>query len=370
MKIAFFAPFKPLGHSSPSGDLTIARGIVGFLEAQGHQIIVPSHLRTRWIYLAPWKWPLVMVEFIRAVLLLKQNPPDIWLTYHTYYKAPDILGPLICRILRIKYVIFQGIYSTRQRRRLKTVMGFWLNRAALNRADHVFTNKSVDLKNLKRLIPDHKLTYIKPGLHPGDFKQSKTSRNRFRTEWGIGGRRVILAAAMFRDDVKTKGLLWLISCCETLKKAGVDFILVIAGSGCMENEIKTAASEKLAGQVRFVGKVPPRDMADFYSTGDIFAFPGIGESLGMVFLEAQSCGLPVVAFDNAGVPEAVVDGKTGFLTPMYDCQAFNEKLLTLLMDEKMRTKMGHDAVEYVTLYHDLDHNYQSLNDQLIRMVRK
>ena len=53
----------------------------------------------------------------------------------------------------------------------------------------------------------------------------------------------------------------------------------------------------------------------YYSAGDMFVFPGIRESLGMVYLESQSCGLPVVAFHNGGIPEVVVDGETGFLTP-------------------------------------------------------
>ncbi len=368
MKIAFYAPFKPIDHPIPSGDLTIAKGIVKFLEDRGHKINVQSRLRARWLYYTPWKWPLFIFDFIKILISLKMNPPNFWLTYHTYYKAPDILGPWICRILNIRYVIFQGIYSTKRRKKLKTVIGFYLNRAALQKADHVFTNKSIDFKNLKRLIADHQLTYIRPGIYPGNYEKREKQRQRLRNEWSIGSRSVILSAAMFRDDVKTRGLLWLIDCCAELIKKGIDFKLVIAGSGQMENKIKAAAKTKLTGHVRFVGKLAPKDMPGFYSAGDIFAFPGIGEALGMVFLEAQSCGLPVVAFDNGGIPEVVIREKTGFLTPMYDCPKLNEKMEILLSDKDLRMKMGQNASEYVRTYHDLDVNYQHLEDKLLRIT--
>ncbi len=54
MKIAFYAPFKPLDHAHPSGDLAIARGLVQFLKEQGHTIDIQSRLRARWIYFKPW----------------------------------------------------------------------------------------------------------------------------------------------------------------------------------------------------------------------------------------------------------------------------------------------------------------------------
>ena len=69
---------------------------------------------------------------------------DLWFTYHTYYKAPDLLGPYATSKLTIPYVIFQGIYSTKRRRKLKTLPGFYLNRDVLRAARHVFINKTVE----------------------------------------------------------------------------------------------------------------------------------------------------------------------------------------------------------------------------------
>lgn len=368
MRIAFYAPFKPLGHKNPSGDLAIARGLTGYLEGQGHTIEVQSTLRARWIYLKPWLWGLLMLDFIRCLKNLSSNPPDVWLTYHTYYKAPDLLGPWICKILKIKYVIFQGIYSTKRKRKLRTILGFYLNRAALVRADHIFTNKINDFKNLKRIISKERLTYIKPGIKPDDFKKDAVSTKKLQKQWGVATCPVILTAAMFRDDVKTRGLSWLINCCSKLIKSNIRFHLVIAGSGEMENKLKKTAQEYLPGHHTFAGKILPEKMFEFYSSGNVFAFPGIRESLGMVYLEAQSCSLPVVAFRNGGIPEVVEDQKTGFLVPMYDCNAFCEALICLLTDDRLCKQMGKDAANHVRDYHDIDYNYgrfEKILDQVI-----
>jgi glycosyltransferase involved in cell wall biosynthesis len=370
MKIAFYAPFKPLDHPHPSGDRTIARGLAGYLSDQGHELCVQSRLRTRWIYLRWYKWPQLLLELVLCLVRLKKNPPDIWLTYHTYYKAPDILGPVVSRLLKIKYAVFQGIYSTKQRRRLKTAAGFYLNRAALQKADHLFTNKLTDLKNLKRIVPENRLTYVKPGLIPENYKRNRSEGLRMRTAWNTGALPVMLSAAMFRDDVKTKSLIWLIDCCKGLKERQLDFVLVIAGSGVMEKKLKSHARNTLGSSVRFAGKIAPERMAAFYSAGDLFVYPGINEGLGMVFLEAQSCGLPVVAFDNGGIPEAVADKKTGFLTPMYDSEAFQEKMAQLLTREDLRTEMGRQAAHYVRTCHDLKANYKNVETTLIKVASR
>jgi glycosyltransferase involved in cell wall biosynthesis len=109
-------------------------------------------------------------------------------------------------------------------------------------------------------------------------------------------------------------------------------------------------------------------MYRYYSACDLFAFPGIRESLGLVFLEAQACGLPVVAFDTAGVPEAVKNGITGLLVPVYAGKAFEEAIASLLKDSQLRCKMGQAAQSYVRQQHDLNRNYQKMVATLQEIV--
>ena len=120
----------------------------------------------------------------------------------------------------------------------------------------------------------------------------------------------------------------------------------------------------------FVGKIPRHEMHRYYSASDLFVFPGIRESLGLVFLEAQACGLPVVAFNNAGVPDAVKDGVTGLLVPMYAAEPFADAISRLLSDSKLRRTMGEAAQTHVRRNYDLNRNYQKMEAVLQEIVNK
>jgi glycosyltransferase involved in cell wall biosynthesis len=368
MKICFYAPFKPLGHAHPSGDLVTAAGIFDYLVKGGHQVLTASTLRCRWLYWKPWLWPRLLWEKKQVIRKFATNPVDLWFTYHSYYKAPDLLGPSASKKMNIPYVIFQGIYSTKRRRQFKTRPGFYLNKAALLAADHVFTNKKVDLINLQRLISDERVTYVAPGLNPEEFTFDSQARDELRRKWCPDDEPVIFSAAMFRPDVKTRGLKWVIRACGELGRSGHQFQLVIAGDGKERKTLQKLAAEQLPGRVRFVGKIPRAELYRFYSAADLFVFPGIGESLGMVFLEAQACGLPVVAFDNAGVPEAVQDRKTGFLVPMHAMEPFVDAVKRLLKDRGLRRQMGQTAKSYVRSTRNLDLNYQEI-ERVLQKIR-
>jgi len=360
MKIIFYAPFKPLGHRHPSGDLVTATGIFDFLIHRGHQVMVASSLRCRWIYWKPWLWLKLIQERRRVVQKFSDVSADLWFTYHSYYKAPDLLGPVVSSKLNMPYVIFQGIYSTKRRRQWRSKPGFYLNKNSLGAANHIFSNKTVDLINLKRLLPEKRVTYVAPGIIPAEFSFDANARKRLRRNWNIENDSIIFSAAMFRPDVKTEGLTWVIRACGELYRQGQNFQLVIAGDGKERDKLQQLAHEEVPERVLFLGKIAREDMYRYYSAADIFVFPGIRESLGMVFLEAQSCGLPVIAFNNAGVPEAVQDGKTGLLVPMYALEPFVDAVKRLMVDKNLRRQMGFAAKSYVREFHDLNKNYQAL----------
>ena len=366
MRICFYAPFKPVDHQNPSGDLIIATGLYDFLLSQGHQVLIPSTLRSRWIFLKPWLLPFIVKERIQAGRRIRAFAPDIWLTYHCYYKSPDLLGAALCKKNTLPYCIFQGIYSTKQRRSLKGFLGFYLNRHSLLRADHLFTNRTVDLKNLQRIIPSERLSYIKPGIFPDAFSFDQKEREKLRNEWQISNEPVILSAAMFRPDVKTQGLIWMIKALAKLALEGIPFKLVIAGDGKEGKSLLSLAEKYLPKRVIFTGRVERGQMTAFYSGGDLFVFPGIRESLGMVFLEAQSCGLPVVAFDNGGIPEVVKQNETAILTSPFDEQSFCLEIKKLLLNTKLRQTMGRRAALYIRKNHDLHHNYLQFEQTLIQ----
>ncbi|NDY57921.1 glycosyltransferase family 4 protein [Desulfovibrio sulfodismutans] len=356
MKIAFYAPMKPLSDPTPSGDATIAKGLVEFLRSRGHEVMEASALRARWIFKKPWLWPGVLWERRETGMRLEDARADLWLTYHAYYKAPDVLGPWCARRANIPYAIFQGIYSTKRAKKLGTRLGFLLNRQSLRAAAHVFTNRLLDLENLRRIIPEDRLSHVPPGIFPGQFVFDPAARKALRAELAGDGP-VIATAAMFRPGVKVEGLRYLILRLGELAREGRRFRLLAAGDGVCREEIMELARRELPGRAYFLGRVPREELAGALSAADLFAFPGIRESLGMVYLEAQSVGLPVVAFDNGGVPEVVGRDETGFLTPPFDDAAFRAALCRLLDDRDLRRAMGERAEARVRQRHDLGVNY-------------
>ena len=233
----------------------------------------------------------------------------------------------------------------------------------------VFSNRRMDMENLRRLLPAERLCYVAPGIDPGAFKREAQAGLALREQWNLGPGPVILTVAMFRDDVKSQGLRYLITRLSQLVGLGRDFNLVLAGDGETRPELEALASRQLPGRVRFLGLVPRDQLSKVYSAADLFVFPGIRESLGMVYLEAQAAGLPVVAFDNGGIPEVVSQGQTGILTPAFDDRAFVQAVDGLLTDPQRMRAMGARASAYVAKHHDHERNFSVVEERLRELAR-
>lgn len=357
---------KPIDHPNPSGDQTTAIGLVSFLQTAGHCVEAASRVRARYVYWKPWLIPRLVADLRRLERRAFPPKPDLFLTHHTYYKAPDILGPVASRRLQIPYVVFQGIFSTKPRRNPKTWLGFVLNRRALTAAAHVFTNRWVDHVNLKRLIPESRLSYVRPGIVPSRFGFSQDHRFEWRNRLKIPSDvPVIVSAAMFRPGVKADGISWMIETSGRILAKGFRHVLLVVGDGPERARLKSLASTNPS--IVFLGKIPRSRMYSVYSAGDVFAFPGIRESLGMVYLEAQSCGLPVVAFDNGGIAEVVRRNETGFLTRPFDLEAFDRAIIQLLTDVDLRHRMGAAGARSVRMDHDAYRNFGDV-ERVLRLL--
>lgn len=360
MRIAFYTPMKPLDHPNPSGDQTTAMALAAHLTARGHQVFTPSRLVSRGLVAKPWLWPLALAERIRAA----REPFDLWLTCHAYHKAPDLLGPEAARAMGTPYAIFQGSYATRPSRNLFTWPGYRLNKESLLAAEVVFSNGREDLANLRRLLPESRLQYVRPGIDPQPFAFNPETRAQTRANWGVGKTPVVLTAAMFRPGVKEESLAYLIDRLGSLFRQGLDFHLVLAGDGPARGRLEARAAALLPGRALFLGQTPRKDMPALMSGADVFAFPGIGESLGMVYLEAQAAGLPVVAFDNGGVPEVTAGGRSAALTPAFEGRPYETALAALITDKTLRHAMGRAGSAHVRARHDATANFDAVERRL------
>jgi L-malate glycosyltransferase len=124
-----------------------------------------------------------------------------------------------------------------------------------------------------------------------------------------------------------------------------ELLLKIAGSGPMEERLKQEAAQLgLAGSVEWEGWVETTEgLRDFYHSLDMLVMPSRRESFGVSAVEASATGLPVIASRFGGIPEIVVQGKTGLLVDPEDIHGFGEAIVTLGEDGDLRRQMGAQA---------------------------
>ena len=98
----------------------------------------------------------------------------------------------------------------------------------------------------------------------------------------------------------------------------------------------------LTDSVRFIGKVDNNTVVEYLNMIDIFIVPSISssETFGVAAIEASSCSIPVIASNIGGLPEVVIDGKTGYLVPPGDAESIAEKIIKLIEEPSLRQRLG------------------------------
>ena len=372
MHIAFCTPFKPLDHPKTSGDVTIARDIHDFFLEAGHNVSLPPQLSTEWLWQRPTQW----FKAYHTIQKAKKQAADsnAWsacFTYHSYYRAPDLIGPALKK-QGIPYFIFAPSYSPKRFKSLKTLPGARLNQKALYAADHLFVNKMRDALHLPKDLPRDRISFIRPGIRTRRFQYDPNAREILRREWQIEDTPdsvpVVLTVASLRSGVKADGVTRVIKACAALRATGKAVKLIVAGDGPEAEPLQRMATEALGDDVCFLGFVDRWSLYRVYSAADVFAFPGINEGLGMVYLEAQSCGLPVVAWDHDGAPEVIHHNETGLVTPSWDMDAFASAINSFLESLPRRKVMGTTGAAHVRQHHDLYTNYATMEKTMQQII--
>lgn len=189
-----------------------------------------------------------------------------------------------------------------------------------------------------------RMVHLPPGVdekvfHPG------SGGAEVRARLGLSDRPVVVCVSRL---VPRKGQDTLIRAWPTVLAAEPGAVLLVVGGGPYEADLRRLARETgVAASVRFTGAVPWAELPAHFGAGDVFAMPcrtrrgGLDvEGLGIVYLEASATGLPVLAGDSGGAPDAVRDGVTGWVVPGDRPGDTADRLTTLLADEALRTRMG------------------------------
>lgn len=366
MKILFYSPLKSPNHPVPSGDRLMARLIVSALRSLGHEVSIASEMRS--FMRSPEMQDALEAnkrEAAREIdrIVAEQShasAPDLWFTYHPYYKAPDLLGPALARHFGIPLINAEASYSSRRN------IGMWqtsqemlldsIRSAAVNLC---FTRRDRD--GLRTAVPEARLELIAPFIDSAPYLRHAPTPEPGR----------LITVAMMRPGDKLSSYTALAESLRLIQH--LPWTLSIAGDGECRQEVEQAFAtlDPKPGPKRmeWLGALPESDIAALLSRGSIFVWPGHGEAYGLAYLEAQAAGLPIVAEAIAGVPEVVEHDRTGLLTPSGDRAAFAEAISRLLSDDASRARLAGEARLFATGERSISGAAESLRRILETYVR-
>ncbi len=291
--LAFYAPLKAPTHPTPSGDRTVGRALLQALNFAGFAPQLASDLRSRDGRGDPqFQAEIAADAEARLPGLIARGRTEgwrLWLTYHNYYKAPDLLGPRVAAALDIPYA---QIESTRARKRFG---GPWdrfahLAEAAADAAHVIFHLTTRDAEALVAYAPaGQKVVHLPPFL-------PRTSLPPQGTRTGP-----ILVAGMMRTGDKWESYHRVAA---TLANLQGDWQAEIAGDGIMRGQVE-ALMAPFGTRVRFLGALDAEAMDAAYHRARLLFWPGVNEAFGMVYLEAQAAGVPVLAENRPGVRDVL-----------------------------------------------------------------
>ena len=168
--------------------------------------------------------------------------------------------------------------------------------------------------------------------------------------WNLHGRPIILCLARLDER---KGQDAMIRAMPVILQSVPQAVLLLVGGGTDGPRLQALVEElQLQASVIFTGSVSAEEVVAWYRTADLYAMPnrttdsGDTEGFGLVFLEAGACGLPVIGGRAGGVPDAVLDGETGFLIDGRAPAEIAAACTRLLLDPELRATMGRNGLAH------------------------
>ena len=273
----------------------------------------------------------------KLVKIYKQEKPD--LVHHVAIKN-IIIGSISAYLSGVKHVVnaITGMgYIYISKKKKVRILRFIINicfKILLNKKNtKVIMQNKDDLCFLSNsgIVKNDQMVLIRgAGVDTNEFLYQEDIHNEYPI--------IIFPSRLLLD----KGINEFIAAANILKKEGIKarFVLV----GYIDHYNHSSISEDIlkeyieSGDIEWWGNT--LDMANVFTYANIVCLPSYREGLPKVLLEAASCGLPIVTTDTVGCREVVIDGKNGFLVPVYSKDALAHALKKLILDADLRKKMG------------------------------
>jgi phosphatidylinositol alpha-1,6-mannosyltransferase len=206
-------------------------------------------------------------------------------------------------------------------------------------------SRALDSKSVDAMVR------IAPGIDTAHFAPQASAKD-LRGELGLEDKAVIVSVGRL---VHRKGQDFLIRSLPQIKREVPNAHLLFVGEGPYRKELEKIAREYgVCEDITFVGRVQYVDLPRYICVGDIFAMPSRSrlaglevEGLGIVYLEASACGLPVIAGLSGGAPDAVLEGVTGYCVDGKSPDAIADVAINLCKNPALAKEMGNRGREWI-----------------------
>jgi D-inositol-3-phosphate glycosyltransferase len=226
-------------------------------------------------------------------------------------------------------------------------------REAIIAADRILAPTALEAENLAALYGAHgnRVRVVPPGVDPEEFRPQ--DRRTAAAALGLSGRVVMFLGRLQRlkgPDVAIRAVAEALRLAPGLSE---DLTMAVVGGPSGEKGDAyvarlraVAAEEGIGDRVRFLDPRPHEKLPTVYPAAEVLVAPSRTESFGLAALEAQACGVPVVAAGVGGLRTVVEHGRSGFLVDDHDPRAFAERLVEILGDPDLASRLSAGAREH------------------------
>jgi glycosyltransferase involved in cell wall biosynthesis len=269
---------------------------------------------------------------------------------HIHSATPGPLGLAALAISRILKIPIYGTYHTALPQYTSNLTGDFAMEEIMwryiiwyyHQMDAVYVPSRATGKELEsRGMDKNKIVFYPRGIDVKRFHPSKRN-GFFQSRLGLNkeDRKLLYVGRVSKE----KNLPFLVEAFKKLTEIRERVHLVIVGDGPYLEEMRKELGDYPAS---FTGYLSGEDLAQAYASSDIFVFPSTTDTFGNVVLEAQASGIPVIVTNEGGPQENLMPGKTGFIIPAHDKEAFINAVLSLLDNPGRMGKMRKEARQYM-----------------------
>lgn len=292
-----------------------------------HDRLISSHIRPRWV-----------ISISKLFFHILKNKIDHVLVGHLL--PLGTVTYIVSRFTKTKYsIIIHGMdFAFAIRRSRKRA----LTRLILKNAQKIICSNNYVASMVKEFVSEtaaSRVQVVNPGIN-NDFKRDDVLVEKIRKEYDLEDKIILLSVGRL---VKRKGFDKVVEVMSEVNKAAPNLKYVLAGKGPDEDYIKRC--QKVGADILYLDNLPDVEKWAWLALCDIFIMPsrninGDFEGFGIVYLEANLAGKPVIGGDSGGVADAVRGAYSGVLVDPENTEKIKEAIVTLAMDKELRQKLG------------------------------